>query len=124
MTASLFENCSNEEFFIKTCKTSRMSHNKARRKLARMRCVLETVKALKNVQPLPAALCYVPLEIEYKSASELPAETKNKPIIVRHQPSLVAKTFGKIPHSNELRLFATGEEFSNGDGDWIMLTEV
>ena len=101
-----------------------MSHNKARRKLARIRCVLETVKAMRNVQSLPSALCYVPLEIEYKCSNELSAEVKNKPIIVRHQPSWTAKTFGKIPHSDDLRLFSTGEEFSNNDGDWIQLTEV
>ena len=101
-----------------------MSHNKARRKLARIRCILETVKALKSVDPLPSALCYVPLEIEYKSSNELSSELKNKPIIVRHQPSLVAKTFGKVSHSNDLKLFATGEEFSNSDGDWLHLTEV
>lgn len=101
-----------------------MSPNKARRKLARIRCVLDTVKALKSVDLLPTALCYVPLEVEYKSSSELPAETKNNPIVVRHQPSLVAKTLGKVHHSNELRLFTTGEEFSNTDGDWVMLTEV
>ena len=101
-----------------------MSHNKARRKLARIRCVLETVKAMRHAQPLPPALCYVPLEIEYRCSNELSTEVKNKPIIIRHQPSLVAKTFGKVPHSNELRLFSTGEEFSNNDGDWIMLTEV
>jgi len=100
-----------------------MSHNKARRKLARIRCVLETVKAMKNVEPLPAALCYVPLEIEYRCSTELSAEVKNKPIIVRHQPSVVAKIFGKFPHSTDLKLFSTGEEFSNGDGDWILLTE-
>ncbi len=101
-----------------------MSHNKARRKLARIRCVLETVKALKNNSLLPMALCYVPLEIEYKCSSELSTDTKNKPLIVRHQPSLVAKTLGKIPQSSELRLLAFGEEFSNNDGDWIKLNQV
>ncbi|XP_065069856.1 E3 ubiquitin-protein ligase HECTD3-like [Rhopilema esculentum] len=100
-----------------------MSHNRARRKLARIRCVLETVKTLKDVKPLPAALCYVPLEIEYKCSTELSADTKNKPLIVRHQPSLVAKTFGKVQLTNDLRLHATGDEYSNGDGDWIKLTE-
>ena len=101
-----------------------MSHNKARRKLARIRCVLETVKAFKAGDLLPAALGYVPLEIEYKSSSELSTDAKNKQIVVRFQPSLVAKIVGKIPHSNELRLFATGDEFSNSDGDWIKLNEV
>ncbi len=101
-----------------------MSHNKARRKLARIRCVLEAVKAFRNDAVLPMPLCYVPLEIEYKCSSELSAEAKNKPLVVRHQPSLVAKVLGKIPHSNELRLFASGDEFSNNDGDWIKLNEV
>eukprot|EP00794_Sanderia_malayensis_P008206 gene8206-9086_t len=100
-----------------------MSHNKARRKLARIRCVLDTVKALKNDSLLPMALCYVPLEVEYKCSSDLSADAKNKQLLVRYQPSLVSKVFGKIPQSNELRLYAHGDEFSNNDGDWIRLNE-
>ena len=101
-----------------------MSHNKARRKLARIRCVLDAVKAFKSVSPLPLAMCFVPLEIEYKSSSELPTEVKNKPIIIRHQPSVAAKILGKVNNSSDLGLYATGDEFSNSDGDWIKLNEV
>ena len=102
-----------------------MSHNRARRRLARIRCVLETVNALRDGKALPEALCFVPQEIEYRSSPDLQQEAKaSRPLIVRCKPSSSANALGKIPHSSELRIFVSGEEFSNGDGDWIKLSEV
>ncbi|XP_064625661.1 E3 ubiquitin-protein ligase HECTD3-like isoform X2 [Lineus longissimus] len=114
------------------------------RRLARIRCLNDCIKAFKHNQSLPEALCYVPKQMEFVgaanttlqmymspststsnllapkiltssgSATPIPS-TRGTPLIIFD--SSVCKT----KESLSCRVWASGEEYSNSSGRWIRL---
>ncbi|XP_057298971.1 E3 ubiquitin-protein ligase HECTD3-like [Hydractinia symbiolongicarpus] len=103
-----------------------MSPNKARKRLACIRCVLDTVKRIKSNKPLPQELCFVPATIEYVISPDLNTVKFPLHFNVWTSPSKKdGKLVGRITVSEskvkEFSLLAYGEEFSNDAGDWIQI---
>ncbi|XP_033095652.1 E3 ubiquitin-protein ligase HECTD3-like [Anneissia japonica] len=90
----------------------------SRRQLARIRCLKQSVKCLKDSEPLPEALCYVPGCLEYKYPN---ASDSNGRVTVYSKTDRKSKC-GEIVFSRETTIFASGEESCNSDGLWIRLT--
>lgn len=97
-----------------------MKNEPARRRLARIRCLLESINRIEKGKCLPLALCFVPAEVEY-----LREDSKNSPpIVIRKKPQSDAQNVGELPSVSNLQLFASGEEFFNNNGSWIKLCQV
>uniref|UniRef100_A0A0B6ZXH7 Uncharacterized protein n=1 Tax=Arion vulgaris TaxID=1028688 RepID=A0A0B6ZXH7_9EUPU len=89
----------------------------ARRRIARIRCLQDCIKSLRNRKPFPECLCYIPSEIEYtvsvKSTWKLFAA-----------PQKVAKIVKEISATTASRLVASGEDLCNSDGKWLRVLRV
>ena len=97
-----------------------MKNEPARRRLARIRCLLESIKRIEQGKSLPLPLCFVPAEVEYSRE-----ECKNSPaMLVRKKPQNDAQCVGELPSVSNIQLFASGEEFFNNSGSWIKLCQV
>ena len=108
-----------------------MSPKHARKRLARIRCLLETVKCIQDVKPLPHQLCFVPQEVEYLISQDALPNKPAGPIrfMVWSKPSSRGgKLIGRlnIPEAKFKDYFLTvfGHEFSDEEGDWSRLTPV
>lgn len=92
-----------------------------RRRVARIRCLLECVKCLYERKALPESFCYVASEVEYRSQSKttirLFPEPKKAKKLTGFQPK-------ELQLTSESRLIATGEEFYDSQGKWLKLTKV
>lgn len=105
-----------------------MGPNKARKRLACIRCVLDTVDRIKENKPLPKELCYIPYTIDYVLSPEV-YNGKAKPSLHFSVWSAPTKKDSKlvgginVGDPMEFILTAYGEEFSNDTGDWIQLTK-
>lgn len=96
-----------------------MKNEPARRRLARIRCLLDSINRIEKGKCLPLALCFVPAEVEY-----LREDSKNSPpIVIRKKPQSDAQNVGELPSVSNLQLFASGEEFFNNNGSWIKLCQ-
>lgn len=96
-----------------------MKNEPARRRLARIRCLLESIKHIEQGKNLPSALCFVPAEIEY--ARE---DNRNQRVITIHKkPKSDAQCVGELPAVSNLQLFASGSEVFNSSGSWIKLSQ-
>ena len=97
-----------------------MKNEPARRRLARIRCLLESINRIEQGKCFPLPLCFVPAEVEYSRE-----DTKNSPAIaIRKKPQNDAQSVGELPSVSNLQLFASGEEFFNNNGSWIKLCQV
>lgn len=86
----------------------------SRKRLARIRCILECIQCLKERKKLPECLCYVPSEVEYKC--------QNKTSIrVYQEPVKNNKKLKELQCTPESRIIASGEEFCNSHGKWLRL---
>ncbi|XP_058031226.1 E3 ubiquitin-protein ligase HECTD3 [Ahaetulla prasina] len=105
--------------------------------LGRLRFLSEAIGCLIRVEPLPAALAYVPREVQYKlckdPSAQGPASASGRSLLsVWESPSKAAGGAGpgirKGPGraTIELRkgscIRASGEEYCNGHGLWVKLT--
>ncbi|XP_025109253.1 E3 ubiquitin-protein ligase HECTD3-like isoform X2 [Pomacea canaliculata] len=91
-----------------------MSLPSARRRLGRIRCVQETIASLIEGKPLPASLCYVPLELEYYSPG--------KSILKLHASHCTSSQIVKeLVCTAESRLIVKGEELCNKHGKWLQI---
>ncbi|KAJ6659445.1 hypothetical protein lerEdw1_018679 [Lerista edwardsae] len=105
--------------------------------LGRLRFLTEAIGCLSRAEPLPAALCYVPREVQYKICKDLsapgPASASGRSLLsVWESPGKAGSGVGsgsrKCPGRGtiELRkgscLRASGEEYCNGQGLWVKLT--
>ena len=89
----------------------------ARKPLARLRCLKDSVGCLTKNEPLPPALCYVPAEITYEV-------TKNDKIIVYTTAGKDRCKLSEIPCSTAHRVVVSGEELYTSDGHWARLLRV
>lgn len=97
-----------------------MKNEPARRRLARIRCLLESINRIEQGKCLPLPLCFVPSEVEY-----VREDIKNSPVMaIRKKPQNDAQCVGELPSISNLQLFASGEEFFNNNGSWIKLCQV
>lgn len=97
-----------------------MKNEPARRRLARIRCLLESINRIEQGKCLPLPLCFVPAEVEYSRE-----DSKNSSAIpIRKKPENDAQCVGELPSVSNLQLFASGEEFFNNNGSWIKLCQV
>ena len=105
-----------------------MGPNKARKRLACIRCVLATVDCIKQNKPLPKELCFVPSTVEYVLSPEV-YSGKAKPSLHFNVWSAPTKKDGKlvgrinVGDCKDFSLTVYGEEFSNDTGDWIQITK-
>lgn len=106
-----------------------MSPNKARKRLACIRCVLDTIKSIKSNAPLPQELCFVPQEIEFVATSDVIEAKRTTPLHFNIW-SVPKKDTGKligrvtVPDIKTFSLVVTGDEYADDSGDWIKLTKV
>ena len=97
-----------------------MKNEPARRRLARIRCLLESIKRIEQGKCLPLPLCFVPSEVEYSRE-----ECKNPSVLtIRKKPNKEAQSVGELPSASNLQVFASGDDFFNSDGSWIKLCQV
>ncbi|XP_065673833.1 E3 ubiquitin-protein ligase HECTD3 isoform X2 [Hydra vulgaris] len=108
-----------------------MGANKARKRLASIRCVLKTVESIKNNNSLPKELCFVPQFIEYVIHPDL-YNSGNKAQASVHfniwsSPLKSNRIIGRLTvHEEAFKNFSItvhGEDYSNDAGDWIQLTK-
>ena len=97
-----------------------MKNEPARRRLARIRCLLDSIKRIEQARCLPLALCFVLSEVEYVTSGDQDSQS----IPIRRKPQKDAECLGEIPPDPNLQVFASGEEFFNNDGAWIKLCQV
>eukprot|EP00111_Clytia_hemisphaerica_P002437 TCONS_00006974-protein len=108
-----------------------MSPNKARKRLACIRCVLDTVKNIKTNKPLPKELCFVPHEVEYVVSNDsTTGSNKHTSLSFKVWNAPMKRdgfVFGKITvPETEFKTFSlvvTGDEYADDMGDWIELTK-
>lgn len=97
-----------------------MKNEPARRRLARIRCLLESIKRIEQGKSLPLPLCFVSSEVEYGRE-----ESRNPSTLsIRKKPHKDAQCVGELPSASNLQVFASGDEFFNNDGSWIKLCQV
>ena len=108
-----------------------MSPNKARKRLASIRCVLDTVKCIKDNKPIPRELCFIPSSIEYVISSDVHNLKLKIPLHLNVWTSPSKKDgrlIGRITINEskfkDFTLYACGEEYSNDAGDWIQVKQV
>jgi len=89
----------------------------ARKPLARLRCLKNSVESLTKNEPLPSALCYVPAEVTYEV-------TKNDKIIVYNTAAKDRCKLSEIPCSTAYRVVVSGEELYTSEGQWARLLRV
>lgn len=96
-----------------------MRNDPARRRLARIRCLLESIKCIEQGKPLPLPLCFVPSEVEYTRE-----ECKKPTVLSIHRKAQKgAQCLGELPAAANLQICASGDEFFNNDGSWIRLCQ-
>ncbi|XP_054689604.1 E3 ubiquitin-protein ligase HECTD3-like [Grus americana] len=94
--------------------------------LGRLRFLLQCSECFRRARPLPAALCYVPREVQYKICKD-PAAAARSPLSVWDSPGpargrkRAARTTIEVRKGGCLR--ATGEEYCNGAGLWVKLSK-
>ena len=100
------------------------SHNglgPPRRRLARIRCLLECVKCFHEKKSMPESFCYVASEVEYRSQCKTTIKLYPEP---RKTKKLTGFQPRELQLSPESRLVATGEEFCDNQGKWLKLRKV
>ena len=95
-----------------------MKNEPARRRLARIRCLLDSIKRMENEKNLPLPLCFVAGEVEYSTVEGRGV------IAVRKKPLKDAEKLGEISSAANIRVFASGDEYVNNHGSWLKLTQV
>ncbi len=86
----------------------------ARRRLARIRCVQESIDCFKLNKKQPIALCYVPEQLECKI-------NKFWAMIIHEGPSKKSEKVSEVALTPNSKLLISGEEFCNSEGQWSKL---
>ena len=89
----------------------------SRRRLARIRCILECIQCFRERKKLPACICYVPSEVEYRCQSKTTLK-------VYPEPLKNSRKIKDLHCTIESRLLASGEEYCNTQGKWLRLKKV
>ncbi|XP_069719055.1 E3 ubiquitin-protein ligase HECTD3-like [Phaenicophaeus curvirostris] len=95
--------------------------------LGRLRFVLQCSECFRRARALPAALCFVPREVQYKICKDPAAAPAARSLLsVWDSPGPARGARRAARGSIEVRkggcLRATGEEFCNGAGLWVKLS--
>ncbi|XP_077190058.1 E3 ubiquitin-protein ligase HECTD3 [Paroedura picta] len=102
-----------------------------RQLLGRLRFLKEATERLSRAEPLPAALCYVPREVQYKickdpSGAGLASASGRSLLTVYDNPGQAGGRKGPGRGTIELRkgscIRASGEKYCNGHGLWVKLS--
>ncbi|KAK6990899.1 E3 ubiquitin-protein ligase HECTD3 [Biomphalaria glabrata] len=90
------------------------NHNipSARRRISRIRCLQDCITSLRNRQPFPDCLCYIPSELEYTTSYKTTWK-------LLQSPDKTSKVIKEIQATPSTRLIVSGEDFCNGDGKWL-----
>ena len=95
--------------------------DKPRKCLARIRCLKECVECLRSnsdvAKALPAALCYVPSQVEYRSV-------KNSKVVVYAESTKNSKKLFEFVCTSDHSVFIRGEELCTTEGQWGQLIKV
>lgn len=100
-----------------------MKLHENQRTLARLRCLTECVGCIANSCQLPESLCYVAAKLAFKIK---PGVQYTGKFVLHSQPS---KSSSKatdqlpLPCTASWTFYASGEEYCNGDGQWIKLLQ-
>ncbi|VDH97306.1 E3 ubiquitin-protein ligase HECTD3 [Mytilus galloprovincialis] len=86
----------------------------SRRRLARIRCILECIQCLKERKKFPACICFVPSEVEYKCQSKTTLR-------VYPEPLKNSRKIKDLHCTTESRVVASGEEYCNSQGKWLRI---
>jgi hypothetical protein len=86
-------------------------------RLARIRCILECIQCFRERKKLPACICYVPSEVEYRCQSKTTLR-------VYPEPLKNSRKIKDLHCTIESRLLASGEEYCNTQGKWLRLKKV
>ncbi|KAI6660099.1 E3 ubiquitin-protein ligase HECTD3-like [Oopsacas minuta] len=87
--------------------------NKAHKRLAQIRCLLESVDCMDKGESLPEPLCYVPSIVPYEHSGK-------GTISVYAEPKVTSATVGKISDKVK-RVSATSQVETNSEGFWLKL---
>lgn len=94
--------------------------------LGRLRFLLQCSECFRRARPLPAALCYVPREVQYKICKDPSAAASSRSLLSVWDGPGPAR--GSKRATIEVRkggcLRATGEEYRNSAGLWVKLRKV
>ena len=94
--------------------------------LGRLRFLLQCSECFRRARPLPAALCYVPREVQYKICKDPSAAASSRSLLSVWDGPGPAR--GSKRATIEVRkggcLRATGEEYRNSAGLWVKLSKV
>uniref|UniRef100_A0A2C9LR03 HECT domain-containing protein n=1 Tax=Biomphalaria glabrata TaxID=6526 RepID=A0A2C9LR03_BIOGL len=95
------------------------NHNipSARRRISRIRCLQDCITSLRNRQPFPDCLCYIPSELEYTTSYKTTWK-------LLQSPDKTSKVIKEIQATPSTRLIVGGEDFCNGDGKWLCVLKV
>ncbi|XP_077981106.1 E3 ubiquitin-protein ligase HECTD3-like isoform X2 [Glandiceps talaboti] len=94
-------------------------HDIPTNRLARIRCLQECIKCFRDHEPLPESLCFIPAELVYKPN----AGGASSKLVAYSQPSKNSKKCGEIVLKDGTKLYASGEELCNNQGQWLKLTK-
>lgn len=83
----------------------------ARVRLGRIRCLMDTIRCMKQGESLPSAICFVPREICVEYEGE-------EPLVVTEEPKEEAKVVEKLPEGKR-RLICLGRPTFTSDGGWL-----
>lgn len=97
--------------------------------LGRLRFLLQCSECFRRARPLPAALCYVPREVQYKICKDPSAAASSRSLLsVWDSPGPARGSKRAARATIEVRkggcLRATGEEYCNSAGLWVKLSKV
>jgi len=89
----------------------------ARKPLARLRCLRNSIDCLTKNETLPSALCYVPAEVTY-------TVTRNDMIVVYSTAAKDRSVLSEIISSTGHQVVVSGEELYTSEGQWARLLKV
>ncbi|XP_064606807.1 E3 ubiquitin-protein ligase HECTD3-like [Liolophura sinensis] len=90
-----------------------MSVPRARRRLARIRCLQDCADRFQENEPLPRSLCFVPSEVHFKCPN-------NSVIPLYSEPNKAKnKKVQEIICAADAKVIVSGEEFYNNFGKWV-----
>lgn len=96
-----------------------MKNEPARRRLARIRCLFDTINCIVKGKSLPPPLCFVASEVEF---AVVDGSIETLPVFKK--PSKNAEKIAEIASSTKVSLLASGDEYVNDEGAWLRLSQV
>ena len=86
----------------------------ARTRLGRIRCLVQTMKAMQDGEPLPSVLCFVPAKIDLECKAE-------EAIEVHESPKLNSTVVARLEKDKTHTLTVKGHPYFTDEGGWVQL---